>query len=96
MFYIKIKLIIDSSTVPAYLLEIFERVRQSADYMPTFQVHRQLETELGLNWRQLFKEFDERPFAAASIGQVKKIFTLNNLKTLRFTKVLLWMVKKWQ
>ena len=29
-----------------------------------------LEKELGNNWRDHFKEFSEKPFAAASIGQV--------------------------
>uniref|UniRef100_A0A915EJU5 ABC1 atypical kinase-like domain-containing protein n=1 Tax=Ditylenchus dipsaci TaxID=166011 RepID=A0A915EJU5_9BILA len=62
----------DEDTVPAYLLQILERVRQNADFMPTYQVHRQLENELGSDWRQLFLEFDEKPFAAASIGQVHK------------------------
>uniref|UniRef100_A0A1I7YTB1 Histidine ammonia-lyase n=1 Tax=Steinernema glaseri TaxID=37863 RepID=A0A1I7YTB1_9BILA len=32
----------DSDTVPPYLLEIFDRVRHSADFMPLKQVHKQL------------------------------------------------------
>ena len=52
------------------LLEIFERVRYSADFMPVRQVHRQLSRELGDDWQDKLKEFDEIPFAAASIGQV--------------------------
>ncbi|KAI1718652.1 ABC1 family domain-containing protein [Ditylenchus destructor] len=62
----------DEELVPSYLLQIFERVRQSADFMPTYQVHRQLEKELGKDWRARFREFSEMPFAAASIGQVHK------------------------
>lgn len=60
----------DEHTVPAYLSQIFERVRQSADFMPAHQVDQQMSRELGPNWRTLFNEFDEVPFAAASIGQV--------------------------
>uniref|UniRef100_F1KZ88 Ubiquinone biosynthesis protein coq-8 n=1 Tax=Ascaris suum TaxID=6253 RepID=F1KZ88_ASCSU len=60
----------DSETVSPALLEIFERVRHSADFMPVRQVHRQLERDLGENWRDNFIEFDDKPFAAASIGQV--------------------------
>uniref|UniRef100_A0A915BI37 ABC1 atypical kinase-like domain-containing protein n=3 Tax=Parascaris univalens TaxID=6257 RepID=A0A915BI37_PARUN len=60
----------DSETVSPALLEIFERVRHSADFMPLRQVHRQLERDLGEKWRDKFIEFDEKPFAAASIGQV--------------------------
>lgn len=29
-----------------------------------------MQTELGDDWREKFEEFDDRPFAAASIGQV--------------------------
>ena len=36
-----------------------------------------MEAELGANWRELFLEFDEFPFAAASIGQVHKAKTAN-------------------
>lgn len=56
--------------VPPYLLQIFERVRQSADFMPTNQVHAQLQKELGANWLENFSDFNDKPFAAASIGQV--------------------------
>lgn len=31
-----------------------------------------LEQELGTNWKDLFKEFDIKPVAAASIGQVHR------------------------
>uniref|UniRef100_A0A914I621 ABC1 atypical kinase-like domain-containing protein n=2 Tax=Globodera rostochiensis TaxID=31243 RepID=A0A914I621_GLORO len=70
----------DEHTVPSYLSQAFERVRQSADFMPSYQVDRQMSQELGANWQKLFREFDERPFAAASIGQVHKAITLDGVK----------------
>lgn len=60
----------DEETVPRYLLQVFERVRQNADFMPSRQVFAQMRQELGANWRDRFSDFDEKPFAAASIGQV--------------------------
>ncbi|EGT52164.1 CBN-COQ-8 protein [Caenorhabditis brenneri] len=62
----------DSSTVPPALLQIFERVRQSADFMPLKQVHRQMRDAFGDDWREKFQEFEDKPFACASIGQVHK------------------------
>lgn len=62
----------DSSTVPPALLQIFERVRQSADFMPIKQVHRQMRDAFGDEWRDKFETFDDKPFACASIGQVHK------------------------
>ncbi|CAI4231146.1 unnamed protein product [Auanema sp. JU1783] len=62
----------DPETVSPALLEIFERVRQSADFMPSRQVSQQMEAAFGENWRDHFESFEERPFAAASIGEVHK------------------------
>ncbi|KHJ89149.1 ABC1 family protein [Oesophagostomum dentatum] len=62
----------DPDTVPASLLEIFERVRHSADFMPLKQVHKQMVASFGKDWRSKFQSFEDRPFAAASIGQVHK------------------------
>lgn len=60
----------DSEVLGPEIQAIFERVRQSADYMPVSQMCQVMEQELGSEWKSLFKSFDEKPFAAASIGQV--------------------------
>ena len=62
----------DSSIIPPALLEALERVRQSADVMPASQLTRVLTQELGDGWRERVIEFDDAPFAAASIGQVHR------------------------
>ncbi|XP_002126787.2 atypical kinase COQ8B, mitochondrial [Ciona intestinalis] len=62
----------DVSVVDPKLVEVFDRVRQSADYMPASQMKKVLVEEFGSDWRNLVKEFDEKPFAAASIGQVHR------------------------
>ncbi|XP_074133648.1 atypical kinase COQ8B, mitochondrial [Sminthopsis crassicaudata] len=60
----------DNSFISPELQRIFERVRQSADFMPRWQMMRVLEEELGRNWRSKVASLEEKPFAAASIGQV--------------------------
>lgn len=60
----------DSSLIDPNLAKIFERVRQSADFMPEWQVEKVLVNELKEDWRSKFAEFSMKPFAAASIGQV--------------------------
>lgn len=62
----------DSTIISPQLVKAFERVRQAADYMPDWQVKRVLNSELGSDWRSLLKNFDDKPFAAASIGQVHR------------------------
>ncbi|XP_055547204.1 atypical kinase COQ8B, mitochondrial [Wyeomyia smithii] len=62
----------DSNVVSPQLVKAFERVRQAADYMPDWQVERQLVSELGSNWASKLATFERKPFAAASIGQVHR------------------------
>ena len=40
--------------------------------MPTRDVHRMLAEQFGRRWRERFREFDDTPAAAASIGQVHR------------------------
>ncbi|KAK1899946.1 Atypical kinase COQ8B mitochondrial [Dissostichus eleginoides] len=60
----------DNSFINPQLQKIFERVRQSADFMPAWQMNKVLEEELGPGWRDKLSSFEDKPFAAASIGQV--------------------------
>ncbi|MGK5626909.1 ABC1 kinase family protein [Streptomyces sp. URMC 123] len=48
------------------------KLQEAAPPMPTRTVHTVLEERLGADWRDLFREFDDRPAAAASIGQVHR------------------------
>ncbi|RVE57620.1 hypothetical protein OJAV_G00218160 [Oryzias javanicus] len=60
----------DEAFINPQLAKIFERVRQSADFMPTKQMMKVIDGDLGPDWRERLEFFEERPFAAASIGQV--------------------------
>lgn len=60
----------DDAFINPQLAKIFERVRQSADFMPIKQMTKALSNDLGPNWRDKLDLFEDRPFAAASIGQV--------------------------
>ncbi|XP_045916503.1 atypical kinase COQ8A, mitochondrial-like isoform X2 [Micropterus dolomieu] len=60
----------DDAFINPQLAKIFDRVRQSADFMPIKQMTKALNSDLGPNWRDKLESFEERPFAAASIGQV--------------------------
>ncbi|MGW7055190.1 ABC1 kinase family protein [Streptomyces sp. NPDC054887] len=48
------------------------KLQEAAPPMPTRTVHAVLEERLGAQWRELFVEFEDKPSAAASIGQVHR------------------------
>src|SRR5262245_60633326 len=50
--------------------EALTKLQEAAPPMPTRSVHRVLAEQLGRSWRSRFTDFDDRPAAAASIGQV--------------------------
>ena len=52
--------------------EQLTKLQADAPPMPTSRVHAVLRRELGVNWRDLFLDFDPQPAAAASIGQVHR------------------------
>lgn len=67
----------DSNVVSPQLIKAFDRVRQAADYMPDWQVEKVMVKEFGKEWRTKFCTFEDKPFAAASIGQVRLLIVLN-------------------
>jgi aarF domain-containing kinase len=60
----------DSKLLPASIQQVLLRVQDSADYMPLSQRNKVLSSNLGPEWQDIFSTFEEKPLAAASIGQV--------------------------
>ena len=52
--------------------EALTKLQEAAPPMPVRTVHGVLAQQLGGTWRQRFREFDDAPAAAASIGQVHR------------------------
>jgi predicted unusual protein kinase regulating ubiquinone biosynthesis (AarF/ABC1/UbiB family) len=52
--------------------ETLTKLQDAAPPMPASIVHAVLVAELGVRWRQKFVAFDDKPAAAASIGQVHR------------------------
>ncbi|MFE9255507.1 ABC1 kinase family protein [Streptomyces sp. NPDC006879] len=48
------------------------KLQEAAPPMPSGTVHQLLAERLGPHWRDLFREFEDKPAAAASIGQVHR------------------------
>ncbi|MFB7912731.1 ABC1 kinase family protein [Streptomyces sp. NPDC056061] len=48
------------------------KLQDAAPPMPSSTVHDVLAQRLGEDWRELFREFEDKPSAAASIGQVHR------------------------
>ena len=52
--------------------EALTKLQEAAPPMPAATVHKVLDDQFGRRWPDRFREFDDRPAAAASIGQVHK------------------------
>src|SRR5579875_1315667 len=60
----------ESSAAP--YREALTKLQEAAPPMPTAAVHKVLDEQFGRTWRERFREFDDEPAAAASIGQVHR------------------------
>ena len=58
--------------LPRELADILARLRSDASAMPVEQLQQTMTDAYGEDWESLFYDFDFKPLAAASIGQVHK------------------------
>ena len=61
--------------LPREFADALAILRDSADTMPLSQIKRVMGREYGKGWQNLFVDFNYEPIAAASIGQVHRVFT---------------------
>ena len=66
----------DESIAPPALTNALAQVRKGAESMPTHQLMQQLNEQWGDGWKDRI-DLEERPFAAASIGQVHRATLLS-------------------
>ena len=60
----------ENQKLPPNLIKALEKTRREAYIMPSTQLQKVLNGELGEGWEEKFDSFEMTPFAAASIGQV--------------------------
>ncbi|MEQ4303309.1 AarF/ABC1/UbiB kinase family protein [Plantactinospora sp. B6F1] len=58
--------------VAAPYRQALTKLQEAAPPLPAASVHKVLAEQFGPDWRSLFVEFDDKPAAAASIGQVHR------------------------
>ncbi|XP_049851008.1 atypical kinase COQ8A, mitochondrial-like isoform X2 [Schistocerca gregaria] len=66
----------DESVLPVEFSRLMDKLRDSANYMPESQLLETME-KFSVDWRSKFSEFNLKPIAAASIGQVHYAKTLS-------------------
>ena len=59
--------------LPKELADILATLRNSAYAMPDSQLEEMLEAAFGADWSKKLHDFERKPFAAASIGQVHRV-----------------------